>query len=76
MMKNQLAFAVVNININYRRPALLGDVLNIKSQMLELGGKSGVITQTVMLAPAGERGGRCLSDLGLYRFADTKSTTH
>ncbi|MCX8958016.1 YbgC/FadM family acyl-CoA thioesterase [Erwinia psidii] len=54
MQENRLAFVVVNININYRRPAVLGDVLDINSQMLELGGKSGVIAQTVTLAPGGE----------------------
>lgn len=50
---HHLAFIVVNININYRRPAVLGDVLNIDSQLLELGGKSGVISQTITLQPTG-----------------------
>nr|WP_255455419.1 thioesterase family protein [Pantoea sp. BAV 3049] len=54
MTENRLAFVVVNININYRRPAVLGDVLEINSQLLELGGKSGVIGQTVILSPGGE----------------------
>lgn len=51
---NHLAFVVVNININYRRPAVMGDVLKIESQLVQLGGKSGVIGQTVTLAPNGE----------------------
>lgn len=50
---HHLAFIVVNININYRRPAVLGDVLSIDSQLLELGGKSGVISQTITLQPTG-----------------------
>ncbi|KQN54443.1 thioesterase family protein [Erwinia sp. Leaf53] len=50
---HHLAFIVVNININYRRPAVLGDVLNIDSQLLELGGKSGVISQAITLQPTG-----------------------
>ncbi|MGE9551840.1 acyl-CoA thioesterase [Erwinia amylovora] len=54
MTENRLAFVVVNININYRRPAVLGDVLEINSQLLALGEKSGVIGQTVMLSPNGE----------------------
>lgn len=52
--ENHLAFVVVNININYRRPAVMGDVLNIHSKLVQLGGKSGVIGQTVTLAPQGE----------------------
>jgi len=54
MNNNRLAFVVVNININYRRPAVLGDLLAINSQLLQLGGKSGVIGQTVTLQPTGE----------------------
>lgn len=54
LQENHLAFVVVNININYRRPALMGDVLNIHSSLVQLGGKSGVIGQTVTLAPGGE----------------------
>jgi thioesterase-3 len=50
LMEQQLAFVVVNININYRRPAVLGDVLNIESEVSQLGGKSGVIAQRVLLA--------------------------
>ena len=49
-LQQQLAFVVVNININYRRPAVLGDVLAIHSEMTQLNGKSGVITQRVTLA--------------------------
>ena len=54
MTDRQLAFVVVNININYRRPARLGDLLQIDSQLLQLGEKSGVMGQTVTLAPGGE----------------------
>jgi len=50
LMEQQLAFVVVNININYRRPAVLGDVLNIDSEVSQLSGKSGVIAQRVVLA--------------------------
>jgi len=54
MHDNRLAFIVVNININYRRPAVLGDELAINSHLVQLGGKSGVIGQTVTLLPEGE----------------------
>ncbi|VTR27855.1 Long-chain acyl-CoA thioesterase FadM [Serratia fonticola] len=39
MTQNNIAFIVVNININYRKPAVLGDKLRIDSQMLQLNGK-------------------------------------
>jgi len=50
LKEQQLAFVVVNININYRRPAVLGDVLAIDSEMKQLNGKSGMIAQRVVLA--------------------------
>ena len=40
----------MNININYRRPAVLGDVLHIESEVSQLNGKSGIILQRVVLA--------------------------
>ena len=43
------AFIVVNINISYRNPAKLGDVLEIQSTIAKLGGKSGVVHQEVYL---------------------------
>jgi len=49
MTQRNLAFVVVNLNINYRRPAVMGAVLNIDSQLLKLGGKSGVIAQRITL---------------------------
>lgn len=47
MQENQVAFVVVNININYRRPAVLGDELRIDSELMRLNAKSGVISQKV-----------------------------
>ncbi|MNE51875.1 Long-chain acyl-CoA thioesterase FadM [compost metagenome] len=47
MTENNIAFIVVNININYRTPAVLGDKLRIDSQMVQLNGKSGVLSQKV-----------------------------
>ncbi|MCZ4059088.1 YbgC/FadM family acyl-CoA thioesterase [Pantoea sp. LMR881] len=54
LQEQKLAFVVVNININYRRPAVLGDVLEIDSEVVQLNGKSGIIAQRVLLA--GEEG--------------------
>ncbi|MRT06543.1 YbgC/FadM family acyl-CoA thioesterase [Pantoea agglomerans] len=50
LQEQKLAFVVVNININYRRPAVLGDVLTIDSEISQLNGKSGIIAQRVLLA--------------------------
>lgn len=54
MTANNIAFIVVNININYRRPAVLGDLLTITSKVQQLNGKSGVLNQVVTLTPEGE----------------------
>ncbi|WP_105647749.1 YbgC/FadM family acyl-CoA thioesterase [Cronobacter dublinensis] len=54
MMAHNIAFIVVNININYRRPAVLGDVLTITSEMKQLNGKSGVLSQVITLGSEDE----------------------
>lgn len=54
MTEHNIAFIVVNINISYRRPAVLGDVLRITSDLQQLNGKSGVLSQVVTLEPEGQ----------------------
>ncbi|PKH21355.1 thioesterase [Enterobacterales bacterium CwR94] len=54
MKANHMAFVVVNININYRRPATLGDVLTITSHLQGLSAKSGVLSQVITLAGSDE----------------------
>lgn len=54
MTEQDIAFIVVNINISYRRPAVLGDVLRITSHLQQLSGKSGVLSQVVTLEPEGQ----------------------
>jgi len=54
MTANNIAFVVVNININYRRPAVLGDRLTVTSHIKQINGKSGVLSQVVTLEPEGE----------------------
>ena len=44
-----LAFVIVNININYRRAALMGEELRIQTGVKKIGGRSGVIHQIVTL---------------------------
>ncbi len=53
MTANNIAFVVVNININYRRPAVLGDRLTVTSHVKQINGKSGVLSQVVTLDPEG-----------------------
>jgi len=48
-MARGLGFSVVNINIDYRRPALLGNVLEIDTSLESLGRRSGVVRQVVRL---------------------------
>ena len=54
MTANNIAFVVVNNNINYRRPAVLGDRLTVTSHVKQINGKSGVLSQVVTLDPEGE----------------------
>jgi len=48
-----ISFVVVNININYRRPASLGDVLEVQTAISTLKAKSGVIHQEIILKSNG-----------------------
>ena len=41
------AFTVVNININYRKPALMNDMLVVASEITSIGRRSAVIHQAV-----------------------------
>lgn len=54
MTTNNIAFVVVNININYRRPAVLGDRLTVTSHVKQINGRSGVLSQVVTLEPGCE----------------------
>ncbi|CDH22895.1 acyl-CoA thioesterase [Xenorhabdus bovienii] len=45
---NNVGFAVVNININYRLPAVFGDELEVRSSLKELRNKSGVFFQEII----------------------------
>jgi len=47
--KRGLGFVAVNINIAYRRPALLDELLEVQSSLTKLGPKSGVLRQKVVL---------------------------
>ncbi len=49
MKDTGLGFSIVNININFRRPAVLGEVLEIETSLRALRNRSGVVHQTVRL---------------------------
>ena len=49
LTKAGLGFSVVNININYMRPALLGDVLAIETSLKSISNKSAIMHQVVHL---------------------------
>jgi thioesterase-3 len=49
LLERGMGFSVVNININYRRPAYLGEILEIESGIKVLGNRSGIVRQVVTL---------------------------
>ena len=48
-IKDGLGFVVVNININYRKPASLNQILEIKSEMSKISHRSATIKQEIFL---------------------------
>lgn len=48
-----LGFSIVNININYRRPAYIGEILEIESSLASIGNRSAKIHQEVRLKGSG-----------------------
>jgi thioesterase-3 len=49
MQAKGIIFVVVNININYRRPASMGDILELYLDLTKIGGKSAVFYQEIRL---------------------------
>ena len=54
MARRGWAFTVVNININYRRPALMNDQLRIETRVSEWRRRSAVVRQEVINSHSGE----------------------
>ena len=52
--ERDIGFVVLKVEISYRRPAREGDVLEIRSRMKHLGGKSGVVHQEVVSLGSGK----------------------
>ena len=49
MRAKGIIFVVVNININYRRPASMGDILELYLGLTKIGGKSAIFYQEIRL---------------------------
>ena len=49
MKAKGIIFVVVNININYRRPASMGDILELYLDLTKIGGKSAIFYQEIRL---------------------------
>jgi thioesterase-3 len=49
MQAKGIIFVVVNININYRRPASVGDILELYLGLTKIGGKSAAFYQEIRL---------------------------
>lgn len=54
MARKGLAFTVVNININYRRPAVMNDVLTVETEIDQWRRRSAVVRQEVKIKDSGE----------------------
>ncbi|MFO8101904.1 MAG: thioesterase family protein [Dehalococcoidia bacterium] len=49
-----IGFSIVNININYRKPAFMGDVLKIHTHLAKLGRASGTIHHQIVHNETGD----------------------
>ncbi|PYM43854.1 MAG: thioesterase [Candidatus Rokuibacteriota bacterium] len=49
LVNNRLGFVIVNININYRRAAAIGEELVIETAMRDIGTKSAIMRRVVKL---------------------------
>jgi thioesterase III len=54
LAREGFAFTVVNININYRRPAFLHDILYVETGLAKFGKRSATLRQTVKNKASGE----------------------
>jgi len=70
----ELAMVVVNININYRRAALIHEELKIVTQLTKVGNKSFIIRQEISLADSSlTNGGEMIADTdGTYVLLDNE----
>ena len=70
MQTKGIIFVVVNININYRKPASMGDILELYLGLAKIGRKSAVFHQEIRLKGTG----KVVADAQVtFVFADKKS---
>ncbi|MCG8996320.1 acyl-CoA thioesterase [Laribacter hongkongensis] len=72
-MHEGFAFVVVNINISYRRPALMNEVLTLDTSMHEVGHRSAVIRQVVRHKESGAVVAEADVTFVLYRERDKRA---
>ncbi|MCB1136555.1 MAG: acyl-CoA thioesterase [Chlamydiia bacterium] len=51
MMEKGYSWPIVNININFRKPAFLGDVLEVTAELVSFGNTSCILNQEVRRLP-------------------------
>jgi thioesterase-3 len=54
LARDGYAFTVVNININYRRPAFLHDILTVETHVKHMGNRSAILHQKVVNKKSGD----------------------
>jgi thioesterase-3 len=70
LLKHGLAFVVVNININFRRPAFLHDTIQVATRLDRTGKRSGIIEQGISAKETGQP----ISDATVtFALVDTQS---
>jgi len=47
--KHDLALTLVNSNVNYRRPCILGDALEVQTKVMKIGSSSCMVRQAIYL---------------------------
>lgn len=53
LMRGGFLFFVVNINISYRSPARVGDIVRVRSGLRKIGNKSAIIRQQILNKASG-----------------------
>ena len=53
LMRGGFLFFVVNINISYRSPARVGDIVRVRSGLMKIGNKSAIIRQQIVNKASG-----------------------
>ena len=54
LLEKNLFFIVVNINIDYKKPATFGNTLIIETAVHKIGGKSAVLSQKITIKETGD----------------------